>query len=65
MELIRKPTLPMFDLGKPESNETTKRADHGGKKGTYSDAYLEYSEGTTFQKTGDYKRAVQCYSKVG
>jgi len=66
MEPIRKPTLPMFDTDKSPVSKTVKYVvEHVGKQGAYSDAYLEYSEGLTFQKTGNYRRAVQCHTKVG
>ena len=68
MEPTRKPTLPMFEEDKPKTPSNVKPhvvAEHCGNNGAYSDAYLEFSEGMAFQKTGDYKRAVQCYSKVG
>ena len=71
MEQTRKPTLPMFEEEKQKTPDISKLvvprklADHCGNNGAYSDAYLEFSEGMTFQKTGDYKRAVQCYNKVG
>ncbi|KAK2191054.1 hypothetical protein NP493_60g01047 [Ridgeia piscesae] len=65
MEPIRKPTLPMFDTDKSPVSKTVKYVvEHVGKQGAYSDAYLEYSEGLTFQKTGNYRRAVQCHTKA-